>query len=223
MEAFRGPPGGLLGASWRLLGASSGLLGAFWGLLWGFLGPPGGVWGPKARNVTFVPPSGPALGAVLGPSWAVFGASWVVLGLVGPSWSSLGGLWGRLGATLGDSWAVFDAMKAQEAIMSNMYIFQGMGQFWRLRAFLGALLKASWGVLERSGAVWRRSWASWTDRSTTRGSLGPSWGPLGVFLGWLGLPEPEKAPIPFQKVTKERPPPPPYPGRATPACTPQQS
>eukprot|EP00959_Pyramimonas_sp_CCMP1952_P393371 8242046-Pyramimonas_sp.AAC.1 len=41
---------------------------------------------------------------------------------------------------------------------------------------LGGLLGR---LLEASLAVWRPSWASWTDRSATRGPLGLSWRPLG--------------------------------------------
>ena len=43
----------------------------------------------------------------------------------------------------------------------------------------------SWDVLEAHWAVLRPSWVSWADRSATRGSLGPSWGPLGALLAVL--------------------------------------
>eukprot|EP00959_Pyramimonas_sp_CCMP1952_P387226 8115142-Pyramimonas_sp.AAC.1 len=77
------------------------------------------------------------------------------------------------------SWAVFAAVKAQEAIMLNMYVFWSeCGN----RSLLGAFLEASSGVLEALWAVWRPESASWTDRLTTRGPLGPSWEPVGVLL-----------------------------------------
>ena len=48
-----------------------------------------------------------------------------------------------------------------------------------MRRFLEACL----GVLEASAAMWRPSWASWTDRGATRSHLGGilkrSWSALG--------------------------------------------
>ena len=86
--------GGFVEASWgplgSLLGVSRGLSGAFWGPLGASLD----FSGPRARNVRSGPPSGPALGAVLGASWAILEASGAVLGpsgaVLGPSWRPVG-------------------------------------------------------------------------------------------------------------------------------------
>ena len=48
-------------------------------------------------------------------------------------------------------------------------------------------MEASDGVLGASSAVFRPSWASWTDRSAIRGLLGQSWGSLGALLARLGF------------------------------------
>ena len=61
-----------------------------------------------------------------------------------------------------------------------------MGQFLLLRAFLAGLLRASWDVLEASGAVLGISWASWSDLSASRGPLGPSERPRGFLLARVG-------------------------------------
>ena len=59
----------------------------------------------RARNVRSGSPSRPALGAILGNSWAVLEASWAVLGrswaVLGPPWGPLGPIWDDRGATAG--------------------------------------------------------------------------------------------------------------------------
>ena len=96
-EAFGGPLGGSLDASW----------GSFWGLL-GCLGNLLGASGSRSWAL---------LGAVLTLSWAVLGASWAVWGpswaVWRPSWAVLGASWGvssavleRYWGLLGRSWSV---------------------------------------------------------------------------------------------------------------------
>eukprot|EP00959_Pyramimonas_sp_CCMP1952_P406603 8522096-Pyramimonas_sp.AAC.1 len=74
------------------------------------------------------------------------------------------------------SWAVLEAVKAE------MYVSP---KECRGFCLLEGLLKTSWGVLEGSWAVRRPSGASWTDRSATRGLVGPSEKPLGALLARL--------------------------------------
>ena len=47
-------------------------------------------------------------------------------------------------------------------------------------------MEASWGVLEAYCAVWRPSWASWSDLGAIRGSFGPSQEPFGAILACEG-------------------------------------
>ena len=97
---------GRFGASWWPLAASSALLGRLLGASWSLLGPQG----RRDPDVRYNTLSGSLLGAVLGDSWAVFGALWAVFerswGVLEPSceplwlcWSDLGGLLGRRGAS----------------------------------------------------------------------------------------------------------------------------
>ena len=84
-----GPPGSLLGASWKLLGD---VLGRPWALL-----------RRLAPSEATLEASRGRLGALLGSSWAVLGASWAVLEAF---FGRLGALLGRLGALLEAYWAV---------------------------------------------------------------------------------------------------------------------
>ena len=158
------------------------------------MGPPGDLSGPRARNVRPGPPSGLALGAVLGASWAILEASGAVLGpsvaVLGPSWMPIGPCWGELGGLLGCLGAPVsrkgENVKIIEKLIENHNLLPP-------GALLGGLLKGSWGVLKAPRAVWRPSWASWTARSVTRSPLGSSWGPLGALLarsGGRGRPHP---------------------------------
>ena len=156
-EASWGLLGGLSGAPWRyfwdllgrhggLLGVSWGLLGASWGLLGGLLGPPGDLSGPRARNVRSGPPSGPALGAVLGASRAILEASgaW---GPLGPSWALLEASWAVLGRSwgpLGPSWS---AGKPKRRERQNLPKTKKKSLF---SASVGPLWEVSWRPLGAS-------------------------------------------------------------------------
>jgi len=166
---------GLSGASWGLFGAPWGPLGSSWGHLGGLLGASWGPLGAEGSHCRLVFPllgsSWGRLGALLGclgASGAVLGPSWAVLG---PSWGPLGPSWGDLGSFLG------------RRVIQKPYENQ---IFWPLGALLGRVLELFWDVLEASGAVLRQSWASWADRSATRGSHEPIWEPLGALLARLG-------------------------------------
>ena len=182
---------GIFGASWGPLGAS---LGPLWGLLrplGAFLGPLGALWRRKARFLKIWFSSWAALGAFLGPFWAVLGASWAVLGpswaVLGPSWGPLWPSWSGLRGLLGRRGAS-ESRKSQKA--KNIGKTHDNQRFWPLRALLGSLLEASWGVLTAPWAVWRPSWASWialgpsrTMLSSLGGHMERSWSALGGLLG----------------------------------------
>ena len=51
---------------------------------------------------------------------------------------------------------------------------------------MGGFLEASWGVLEAYCAVWRPSWASWSDLGAIPGSCGQSQEPFGAILACEG-------------------------------------
>ena len=146
------------------------------------MGRPGGLLGPKARNVSSGFSSGPPLGAILGASWAVLGASGAVLGPswavsalswgpLGPSWGSPAGVLGRLGAILGA-----DAFKTPKANRQKYIFPTGLGRFSHVRAFLGVMLEPCWAVLWASGAVLKPSWerSLFACLETCCGPLGPS-------------------------------------------------
>ena len=164
------------------------------------MGPPGDLSGPRARNVRPGPPSGLALGAVLGASWAILEASGAVLGpsvaVLGPSWRPIGPCWGELGGLL-DRLGAAVSRKGENVKITEKRIENH--QFLPPGALLGGLLKGSWGVLKAPRAVRRPSWASWTARSVTKSPLGSSWGPLGALLarsGGRGRPHPGGKPSP---------------------------
>ena len=145
-------------------------LAEFWGLLGAVLGPLGASFGPLGRLLG-------RLGGLLGPLWGLLGAFWgggldfSVLGsplepLLGPSWGllvRLGRHLGRLGGPLGP--------------------FRG-----RLGSFvgrLGAILGASWAVLERPEAEKARTQKTLKKHMKFNdfGSSGPSWEVCWRLLG----------------------------------------
>ena len=97
---------------------------------------------------------GGLLGALLEPSWAVFGA---VLGLSGghlgalwPSWRLLGPSWGRVGVLLEPSWAILGRLGA---VLGALW-----GRLGALRGRLGGFLGRQWAVLGRSWGLVGPSW-----------------------------------------------------------------
>ena len=83
--------------------------------------PPGGFRGPMVRDFRPSPPSGPALGAVLGAPWPVSGACRVVLGpsldVRGPSWGPPGPSW----AICGPSRAGVERREAQNGKVKILF------------------------------------------------------------------------------------------------------
>ena len=112
--------------------------------------------------------------AVMGPSWAVSGPFW---GPFGPSWGVLEGLLSCIGESV--------CRKNEEAAIFHIW---SMDNQWLLHigAFLGVIWETFWGVLEAFSAVLGPCWASWNDRSASRGSVGPSRGPLEALWARLG-------------------------------------
>ena len=68
----------------------------------------------------------------------------------------------------------------------NIRFPKGMRQLLLLWALLARLLRASWDVLEASGAVLGASWASRSDLLASRGPLGPSGRRLAALGGSSG-------------------------------------
>ena len=145
------------------------------------------MFGPKARNFRSGSPSGPHLGAVLGPSWAVLGVSWAFLGR---SWAVFERSWGPLGPSWGDLGGFLDRLGRCESrrggYVKSIRFPKGMGPFLLVGAFLGRRLGISWGVLTACWAVLRPSWAFGRDLSASRGPLGPSGRLLGALLDRFG-------------------------------------
>ena len=158
------------------------------------MGPPGDLSGPRARNVRPGLPSGLALGAVLGASWAILEAAGAVLGpsvaVFGPSWKPIGPCWEELGGVLGRLGAPVsrkgENVKIIEILMGNHQLLPPGGALGRsLEGLLGRLkgssggLEAILGVLDRSFGDEELSWIV----------LGASWGPLGALRGaWKAAP-----------------------------------
>ena len=97
------------------------------------------------------------LGQLLGRLGALMGRRGRLLGRLGAHWAVLGASWGllgRLGAVLGGYWAVLERRKAEKPKMTKTSKKNNENQrFWPLRALLGGILEASWGVLGASAAV----------------------------------------------------------------------
>ena len=156
-------------------------MGGLSGPLGGLLGSPGDISGPRARNVRSGPPSGPALGAVLGASWAILEVSGALLGPSGavsgrswrprrPCWGDLGGFLGRLGALVsrrGENAKIIKKPKENH-------------RFLLVGGLLGGLLEASWGVLGASWAVLRPSGPSWSALGLRQWGLPPIWRLFGA-------------------------------------------
>ena len=111
--------------------------------------PPGGLRGPMVRDFRPSPPSGPALGAVLGAPWPVSGACRVVLGpsldVLGPSWGPAGPSW----AICGPSRAGVERREAQNGKSQNsVQERKDKLGFLRVGAFEGVILEPCGGVLQ---------------------------------------------------------------------------
>ena len=112
---------------------------AVWDLSWAHLGP---VLGPSWAVLG-------ASGAVFRPSWAVLGLSW---GPLRPSWGGLGGLFGCLGA--------LEARKREEAKnFEKLTKIKKFGLFGPSPDASRSSLGASSAVLGRSSGPLRPSWS----------------------------------------------------------------
>ena len=144
-------------------------------MLWGaFLVSPRALFGEEGWKCQVGYPCELFLGAVLGPSWAVFGASRPHLSRLGALLELSLAVWCDLGALWDPLWPSWRELGGLWANLVKIHVFRkGMGPLLLLRALLGVLLDASWAVLGGLGDCLR----------TIFGFLGASWRPLGGLWG----------------------------------------